>query len=155
MSIHTDIKNQIKEAMMAKDALRLTVVRGLSSSFTNELVATGRTPQDMLTDEEALTVIRRAVKQRKDSIDQFTKGGRADLADSEKAELDILEKYLPIMMSREDIKKIALAKKAELAVSGGAADKAKMGQFIGALMKDLKGKADGADVKAVVEEIFA
>ena len=154
MSIHTDIKNQIKEAMMAKDALRLTVVRGLSSSFTNELVATGRTPQDMLTDEEALTVIRRAVKQRKDSIDQFTKGGRADLADSEKAELDILEKYLPTMMSREEIQKIALAKKAELGMADGPMDKSKMGQFMGTLMKDLKGKADGADVKAVVEDMF-
>lgn len=151
MTLHEDIRGQIKEAMMAKDPVRLTTLRGLVSAFTNELVATQRKPQDILKDEEVLNVIRRAVKQRKDSVEQFTAGGRSDLADSEKAELVILEKFLPQLMSRDEIKKVAEAKKAEL----GVTDKAKVGMLMSAVMKELKGKADGADVKAVVDGLFS
>lgn len=149
MSLHATVKSQIKEAMLAKDAVRLSVVRGLVAAFTNELVAKGRKPQEELADDEALAVIRRAVKQRKDSIEQFTKGNRKDLADAETAELGVLEKYLPRMMTRDEIKKFVEAKRAAL----GAVDKSKLGQFMGAIMKELKGKADGAEVKGVVEEI--
>ncbi len=150
MTLQETIKSSLKEAMMAKDTVRTTVIKGLMSAFTNELVAIGRTPQSVLEDEEVLTVIRRNVKQRKDAIEQFTAGGRPDLADSEKAELAILETYLPAMMSKDDIRKIAEAKKAEL----GITDKSKLGMFVGTLMKELKGKADGSDVKEVVESLF-
>jgi uncharacterized protein YqeY len=148
--LHQQIKDQVKEAMLAKDAVRLTVVRGLLSAFTNELVATKRTPQEMLKDDEVIAVIRKATKQRKDSIEQFEKGGRPELADDEKKELAILETYLPQMMSKEEIKKVVEAKKAEM----GAVDKSKMGVFMGTVMKDLKGKADGTDVKEVIEALF-
>lgn len=150
MTLQETIKGSLKEAMMAKDAVKMTVIRGLMSGFTNELVALGRTPQDALTDDEVLAVIRRGVKQRKDAIEQFVAGGREDLADSEKAELALLEVYLPTMMSREEILKIAEAKKAEM----GITDKTKVGMLMSTIMKDLKGKADGADVKAVVEGLF-
>lgn len=150
MSIQSTMRDGIKEAMKAKDALRLTVLRGLVTSFTNESVAKGKTPQDELTDADAIAVIKRAVKQRKDSIDQFTKGNRLDLVENEAAELKILEAFLPQTMSKEDIKKIALAKKTEL----GVTDKAGMGKFMGALMKEFKGQADGMDVKEVVESLF-
>jgi len=150
MSIQQNMRDGIKSAMIAKDQVRLTVLRGLITSFTNESVAKGKTPQDELADEDAITVIKRAVKQRKDSIDQFTKGGRLDLVENENAELKILETFLPQSMSKEDIKKIAIAKKAEL----GVTDKAGMGKFMGALMKELKGQADGNDVKEVVESLF-
>ncbi len=150
MSIQKDIQGKIKEALIAKDSVRLTVLRGLVSAFTNELVATGKKPQDELADAGALAVIKRAVKQRKDSIDQFTKGNRLDLVVNEEAELKILETFLPQMMSREEIKKIAERKKTELNVT----DKAGMGKFMGVLMKEFKGQADGMDVKAVVEELF-
>ena len=149
MSIHTDIKNQIKDAMRARDAVRLNALRNLSAGLQTELIAK-KTTDTELKDDETLTVIRRLVKQRKDSIEQFTKGGRKDLADDEKAELDILETYLPQMMSQKDIKKIAETKKAEL----GVTDKTKTGALMSAIMKELKGKADGADVKAVVESLF-
>ncbi|MEI8061733.1 MAG: GatB/YqeY domain-containing protein [bacterium] len=151
MSLHEEIKGQIKEAMMAKDAVRLTTLRGLVSAFTNELVATQRKPQDFLNDEEVLAVIRRNVKQRKDSIEQFTSGGRPDLAESEQAELLVLEKFLPQMMSRDDIKAVVEAKKAELGID----DKSKQGLLMKAVMTELKGKADGSDVKAVVEGLFS
>ncbi|MCF7865052.1 MAG: GatB/YqeY domain-containing protein [Candidatus Pacebacteria bacterium] len=150
MTLQETIKGSLKEAMMAKDAVKITVIRGLMSGFTNELVALGRTPQDALSDDEVLAVIRRGVKQRKDAIEQFVAGGREDLADSEKAELALLEVYLPTMMSREEILKIAEAKKAEM----GITDKTKVGMLMSTIMKDLKGKADGADVKAVVEGLF-
>ncbi len=151
MSLQTQLKEEIKEAMKAKDQVRLGVLRGLVSACTNELVATKRMPTDELSDEEVLNLIRRAVKQRKDSIEQFTKGGRTDLAETEQAELAVLETYLPAQMSREEVLKIAEAKKAEL----GITDKSKAGQLMGMLMKELKGKADGDVVKSVVDELLA
>lgn len=151
MSLHEQIKSEIKQAMLAKDTVKLSVVRGMISAFTNELVAIGKMPQDFLTNEEVLKVIKRLSNQRKDSIEQFEKGGRPELADGERAELAILEKYLPTLMSRDEIKKIVIAKKDAL----GIIEKAKAGQLTGAVMKELAGKADGSDVKAVVDELFA
>ncbi len=150
MSIQLDIKAGIKDAMIKKEEIRLSVLRGLSSAFTNELVSQKRMPQEELSDEDAINVIRRALKQRKDSIEQFEKGGRPDLAEGEKAELAILETFLPKLMSKEEILVVVEAKKAEL----GEIDPAKIGIFIGAVMKELKGKADGADVKDVVESLL-
>lgn len=151
MTLHEQIKGEVKTAMLAKEAVRLSVVRGMLAAFTNELVATGKTPQDILGDEGALKVIKRLSNQRKDSIEQFEKGGRPELAESEKAELAFLDTYLPTLMSREEIMVVALAKKDAL----GVTDKSKAGQLTGAIMKDLAGKADGGDVKAVVDQLFA
>lgn len=150
MTLHEQIKAALKPAMMAKDAVRLSVIRGMMTAITNELVATGDMPQDTLSDDGVLKVIKRLANQRKDSIQQFIDGGRPELADGEKAELAILESYLPTLMSQEAIKPIAEAKKTEL----GITDKAKAGQLTGAIMKELAGKADGNDVKAVVDSLF-
>lgn len=150
MTIQETIKENIKVAMKARDEIRLSVMRGLSTAFTNELVATKRPPTEMLTDEEAIAVITRVAKQRKESINQFTAGGRPDLAESEERELAILQEFLPTMMSIEEIQKLAEAKKAEM----GITDASKKGMLVGALMKDLKGKADGGDVKNVVDALF-
>ncbi|MEK7135215.1 MAG: GatB/YqeY domain-containing protein [Patescibacteria group bacterium] len=149
MSLQTDIKAQMIEAMKAKEAVRLSVIRGLMASFTNELVAKGKMPQDELSDEDVLTVISRAVKQRKDSIEQFEKGGRADLADEEKVELAILQTYLPTQMTREEI--FAYVKQE---MSKGTFDISKRNQFMGLVMKELKGKADGTIVKEVVDSLL-
>lgn len=136
--------------MMAKDAVRLETLRAMSAAFTNELVSKGKKPNDVLPDEEALAVITRLAKQRKDSIEQFRKGNREDLVATEEAQLKILETYLPKLMEREEIVKIAEAKKSEL----GVEDPAKKGMLMSALMKDLKGKADGTTVKEVVDSLF-
>lgn len=149
--IYDQIKSELKDAMRAKDSVKLTTLRGLLAAFTNELVAQKKKPDEQVDDEMALAVIRRGVKQRKDAIEQFTKGGRPELADNEKAECAILDAYLPQMMSRDEIKKVAEAKKMEL----GVTDKSGIGKLTGAIMKELKGKADGADVKEVVDELFA
>ncbi len=148
MKIHETIKVQLLDAMRAKDTVRLNVIRGLLSSFSYELIAK-KSKDEFLDDESVLGVIRKSVKQHKDSIEQFEKGDRKDLAKKEKAELALLEVYLPQMMSKDDIKKIVKKKIA----SEGEIDKKKSGQFLGQLMKEFKGKADGADVKAVVDEL--
>ncbi len=149
MSIHKTIKDGIKDAMINKDAVRLTVLRGVQAAVMNEMIAK-KMSGDEMPDEQILDIIRRLVKQRKDSIEQFTKGGRLDLVDSEKAEMEILEKFLPQQMSREEIKKVVEAKKAE----AGEIDRTKLGQFMGSVMKELKGKADGMLVKEVIDEVF-
>jgi len=150
MNLHETIKSQIKEAMLARDTVRLEVLRGMTTAFTNDLVAKGRTPQEFLSDEEVIVVITRLAKQRKDSIEQFTKGGRMDLVAEEKAQLEVLEKYLPKLMERNEVETIAKAKQIEL----GITDPTKKGMLMSSLMKDLKGKADGMVVKEVVDSLF-
>ncbi len=150
MSLHQEIKDSLKDAMKAKDAVKLRTVRSMMTAFMNELVSNGKTPQDSLEDAETLTVIKRLSKQRKESILQFESNNRPELAEPEKEELVVLESYLPQMMSQDEIRPLAEAKKTEL----GVEDKAKMGILVGAIMKELAGKADGGDVKVVVESLF-
>lgn len=145
-----DLKEMMKDAMRAKDSVKLGVVRGLMSNCTNEAVTKGKGPDGVLTDEEVLTVVMRAAKQRKDSIQQFEAGGRPELAEGEKAELTILETMLPAQMSRDEIVAAATAKAQEM----GVTDKTKANMLMGTLMKDLKGKADGTLVKEVVDAMF-
>jgi len=150
MSLHENIRNQIKESMKAGDKIRLEVMRGLVTAFTNELVSKSRTPQEILSDEEALAVITRLSKQRKDSIEQFTKGGRMDLVEEESVQLAILNEYLPKLMEISEIEEIVKNKLSELEVK----DSTKKGMFMASVMKDLKGKADGSLVKEVVDKLF-
>jgi hypothetical protein len=150
MLLHEQVKGELKISLKAKQAVRLRVVRQLLTAFMNEMVATGRTPQDLLTDEETLAVIKRAAKQRKESITQYEAANRPELAAPEKEELAVLETYLPQLMSIKDITPIVVAKKAELGIN----DKSKMGLLVGAVMKELAGQADGSDVKLAVEATF-
>ena len=150
MPITKDIDTQIPEAMRAKDSARLLALRNLKAAFANELIALKHSTNDALTDDEALAVIKRSVKQRKDSIDQFRKAGREELVAAEEAELKILESYLPAQMPEAEVRKIAEAVKAKL----GVTVKAKLGQLIGAVLMETKGKADGGVVKKVVGSLF-
>jgi uncharacterized protein YqeY len=149
MSLFQTIQDEAKKAMLARDEFRLNTLRSVKAVFSNELI--NKPGKTELTDEEALAVIKRLVKQRKDSIDQFKKGNREDLVKVEEAELKILEVYLPQMMSQAEISKIAEKKKTELGIS----DKSKAGLLMSALMKELKGRADGGDVKVVVDKLFS
>ena len=156
---HQELKEAIKDAMRAKDAVRLSVLRGLSAAATNEAVTKGRKPDELLTDEELMTVIMRAAKQRKDSIEQFEKGGRPELAEGEKAELAVLETLLPAQMSREEVEAAVKAKAAEMGLldpdAPVGAGKSSANKLMGMLMKDLKGKADGNVVKDIVSTLFS
>ena len=161
MAIHETLKKSIPDALRAHDEVKLRTLRSLVTAMTNEVVAKKRKPDEYLSDDEALVVIKRAVNQHKDSIEQFTKASRIDLVEPEQAELAILEAYLPSMMSRDEILVIAKAKMAEMAkpTEGGSPGVANLGalrgKFTGALMKELNGKADGGDVKAVVDNLLS
>ena len=142
------IKASIKAAMIAKEMDKLQVLRLISAAFTNELVSQGHPPTDPLSDEDCMKVIKRLAKQRKDSIEQFTAGGRADLAEAELAELTIIEELLPAQMSEAEIEEKVKAKLASEPI-----DTTKKGIFVGQMMKELGGNADGALVKAVIDRL--
>lgn len=150
MGLHTQIKDEIGPALKAKDELRLTVLRSLLAAFTNEVVAKKRKPDEELSDDEALAVIARAAKQRKDSIEQFEKGNRADLVKQESQELTVIESYLPQMMAQDEIEKVVQAKKEAM----GIQDAAGKGKLMGAVMAELKGKADGKLVREILDSLL-
>jgi len=150
MSLHQTIKDEVKKSMIARDEIRTMTLRSVLAAYTNEII-TKKVAGDTLGDDDALAVIKRLVKQRKDSIDQFTKGGRPELAEAEVKEMKILETFLPASMPKDEIRKVAEAMKAKL----GVADKSGAGKLIGAISKELKGKAEGSDIKEVVDSLFA
>ncbi len=147
MTLQEKIKDATKASMIAKDSVRTMTLRGATAAFMTEAI-TKKVPE--LADADAVAVVKRLVKQRKDSIDQFTKGGRMDLVDNEKAELAVLEEFLPKTMPMAEVKKIAETVKTKMNFT----DKSKLGMLVGAVMKETKGMADGADVKAAVESLF-
>jgi len=139
----------MKTAMKARDDLRVQTLRGVIAACTNELVAKNLKPTDPVDDTMVQAILKRLGKQRKDSAEQFTKGNRPEMAQKELAELKIIEAYLPQQASREDIEKIARAKKEELNI-----DAAGKGKLMGIVMKELGGNADGGIVKEVVDSLF-
>lgn len=151
MTLHETLKAGIPDAMRAKDPVRLRTLRSLVTMMTNEVVAKKRKPDEFLTDDEALAVIKRAANQRKDSIEQFEAAGRSELAVPEKEELAVIESFLPEQMSTEEIEAVVKAKMAEMDIS----EKKDAGRFTGAVMQELKGRADGAAVKAVIDSLLA
>lgn len=155
--IQETVKNEMREAMREKNGSKVNALRSLMAAFTNALVEKRRLPSELIDDELAVSVVKKAIKQRKDSMEQFQKGGRNDLAVIEEEELNYIKKYLPASrlggpasLPAEEIKKLAEAKRIELGIS----DKSKIGLLVGAVVKELKGRADGAEVKEVVEKMF-
>ena len=150
MSLHTQIKGEVQNALKARDEVRLRTLRGLLAAFTNELVATKQKPGSVLSDKVVTEVISKDAKKRKDSFEQFIKGKRDDLAESEKLELAILETYLPDMMDRKAVESVVTTKQKELKIT----DVTQKGKLMGAVMQELKGKADGTLVKEVVDALL-
>ena len=144
------IRSDMTSAMKARDSLRVETLRGALSAFTNELVAKRLKPTEKLGDNDAVAVLKRLAKQRKEAAEQYGIGGRAELAEKENKELKILEEYLPQTASREDIEKVVRAKMAELKIF----DTSGAGKLTGAVMKELAGNADGSVVKEVIEQIM-
>jgi uncharacterized protein YqeY len=144
------IKSALKPAMLAKDSVRVGTIRMIMAAFTNELVTQGHPPTDPLSDADCMKVIKRLSKQRKDSIEQYTAAGRPELADDEKAELAVIEEFLPAQMSEADIEAKVKAK-----LVASPLDPTKKGQFVGLMMKELGDTADGAVVKAVIDRLTA
>lgn len=148
MSIKDQIMADLKTAMKNKDKDRLRVLRSLKSKLLEREISERKGGEGDITDEQSIEVLMKAAKQRRESIEQFEKGNRNDLADSEKQELEIIESYLPEMLSEDEIRDIAREKIEEL----GAENMADMGQVMGAMMNELKGKAEGSLVSKVVKE---
>ncbi len=148
MAIKDQIMADLKQAMKNKDKDRLRVLRSLKSNLLEREISERKEGEASLSDEQTIEVLMKAAKQRKESIDQFEKGDRADLADSEKEELEIIQSYLPEMLSEEEVRDIARDKIEEL----GAEDMSDMGQVMGVLMQELKGKAEGSVVSKVVKD---
>lgn len=145
------IRIDMTAAMKARDQLRLDTLRGALTAFTNELVAKSRKPTEELADNDAITVLKRLTKQRKDSAEQFERGGRPELAEKETKEMKILEEYIPAGAPKDEIEKVARAKMAAL----GITDASGAGKLMGAVMKEMAGRADGTDVKEVVAALLA
>jgi uncharacterized protein YqeY len=141
MAIAEDVNRAITEAMKAKDQARLVPLRMLKAAFMNREVEKGRA----LDENESRQVVASLVKQRRDSIDQFLKGGRKDLADKETAEIAILEGYLPPALDEADLERAVDAAVA----STGATSPKDMGKVMKAVMAGLAGKT--VDGKAVNE----
>jgi len=144
------IRADMTAAMKARDSLRLETLRGALSAFTNELVAKGKKPTEELDDKDVIAVLKRLAKQRKDSAEQFEKGGRTELAEKEKGELKIIGEYLPQMASHEEIEKAVREKM----IGIDASDKAAAGKLTGAVMKELGGNADGTLVKEIITSLL-
>ena len=147
-TMQEQIKAGIKVAMMARETDKLNTLRLVSAAFTNELVSQGRPPQEPLSDEDCMKVIKKMTKQRKDSIEQYTAASRPELAEEEQKELTILESFLPAQMSAEEIESKVKTKLAESPI-----DVTKKGQFVGMMMKELGSTADGALVKSVIDRL--
>ena len=145
------IREDMKTAMKARDNLKVQTLRGALAAFTNELVAKGKKPTDEVDDAMVVLVLKRLGKQRKDSAEQFEKGGRAELAAKEMAELAIIEEYLPQGASQQEIEKVAKEKMAML----GVTDASGIGKLTGVVMKEFAGRADGNDVKEVLQKLLS
>lgn len=142
MSLTEKIDADLAAAMKDGAHDRISVLRLLKNSLQIE----AKKLSTDLSDEDAIKVLGREAKQRKDSIDQYTKGGRSDLADAEAAELVIIEAYLPAQMSEDELGKLV----DKVIAESGATSTAQMGMVIGGVVKQAGGAADGAIVSKLV-----
>lgn len=148
MALKEQILDDLKAAMKARDKDRLQVLRSLKAKIQEKEIAERKDGEATITNEQAISVLMKAAKQRKESIAQFEEGNRPDLVDKEKAELAIIEEYLPKMMTEDEVRKVVTDKIAQL----GATGPQDMGKVMGPIMGLLKGKADGNIVSKVVKE---
>jgi len=147
MELKQKILADLKAAMKEGDTAKRDAIRMVDSMIKNAEIEKKK-KEEGLNDEEVREVIARAIKQRRDSVVQFEAGGRQDLADKEKKEIEILSVYMPAQMEEEEVRLVVK----EVIEQSGAVSKAEIGKVMGPLMGRLKGKADGSLVKKIVEE---
>ncbi len=140
------IMSDLKEAMKAKDAVALTTLRALKTALTNAAIDSGN-KDNIVSEQDAISLVRKQIKQRQDSIEQFESAGRPELAENEKAEVAVLEKYLPAALSLEEIQNIVSSAIQET----GATSRAEMGKVMGIVQEKAQGRADG---KTLSQEIM-
>jgi uncharacterized protein len=147
MSLKERIGEDIKTAMKAKDKIRLQTVRSIKKAILEKEVEVRPQGQDSLTAEQEIELLSQQAKQRRDSIEQFQNAGRDDLADKESQELAIIETYLPEQVSDSELEAII----DEIIANSGATSVKDLGKVMGPAMKQLKGKADGKKIQALVK----
>ena len=148
MAIVDEVTSQMKDAMRAKDALRLSVLRSMRAAFLNEMKRDGSAS---VSDAVCETLLRKLAKQRKESIEAFSKGGREEMADTERAELVVIEEFLPELADAAQTRVWVEAAIAET----GAREPKEMGKVMGALMKAHKPEIDGNLAREIVQELLA
>lgn len=147
MTLKQAILSDMKEAMKSGDVIKRDTLRMLDSMIKNTEIEKLK-KEEGLSDEEVQAVIARAVKQRRDSVEQYKAGGREDLAEKESKEIEILAAYMPAQLGEDKVREIVQAVIAETR----ATSKADMGKVMGQAMGRLKGQVDGNVVKKMVEE---
>lgn len=145
MSIKETLKSDLTEAIRSSDKVVSGTIRMVLTAITNEEVS-GKEAR-VLTDDEIITVLSREAKKRREAAEEFAKAGRTDKAADEKAEGEVIAKYLPAQLSEDDIKKLI----ADAVASTGASSPADMGKVMGAIKPKIAGKADGALVSSLVK----
>ncbi|PRS51519.1 GatB/YqeY domain-containing protein [Bacillus sp. MZGC1] len=145
MSLLEQLNTDMKLFMKNREKDKLVVIRMVKASLQNEAI---KLKKGSLTGDEELTVLSREIKQRKDSLHEFSKANRLDLVDKVQKEIDILDVYLPEQFSEEELQTIVKETIAET----GASSKADMGKVMSAIMPKVKGKADGAVINRLVSE---
>lgn len=148
MTLEETINNDIKTAMMAKDEAGLRAVRAIKSEIIKAKTEKGA--NGVISSEKEVQMLQKMVKQRRDSITEFEKANRTDLIEKEKAEVAIIEKYLPAMMSEDEVREIV---KQAIATTGATTQK-EMGKVMGVVSKQLAGKADNKLVADVVKSLL-
>ena len=147
MSLKEQIGEDIKAAMKAKDKVRLQTVRGIKKAILEKEVELRPKGQESLNNEQEIELLSQQAKQRRDSIEQYQNAGREDLAAQEQAELAIIQTYLPEQVSDEEVEAII----EQLIADTGATTLKDLGKVMGPAMKQLKGKADGKKIQALVK----
>ena len=150
MSLNDQLAEDLKRAMKAKDTVRLRTLRLLRSAFKEKEIAERHGGEAHLADDVYLAVLQKQAKQRRDAIEQFEKAGRDDLVATEREELDIIEAYLPKQLGDDEIRKVV----EEVVAATGASSMRDMGKVMGAVMQQLKGRADGRRINAVARELL-
>lgn len=141
------INNNLKEAMKSKESETVSVLRMLISAIKTKEIALRKGEEVSLNDEQVIEAIRSEIKKRNDSVSAYEQGGRQDLADKEKNEIKILEKYIPPSLSNEEIEKII---REEI----GAMEEKDFGRAMGKVMAKLKGKAEGGKISEIVKKVM-
>lgn len=148
MSLRARIDEDIKTAMKAKDKMRLETVRSIKKAILEKEVALRPQGKDSLNEEQEIELLAQQAKQRRDSIEQYQKASREDLAAKESQELAIIETYLPTQLSEAEVNTVV----DEIIATVGATSAKDLGKVMGTAMQQLKGKADGKKIQELVKK---
>ena len=151
MSLKEKIDLDLKNSMKSGDKTRLNAIRSIRASFLEKEVSIRVAGKGVLTDEQEIEVLVSLAKKRRDAIEQFTAGNRPDLAETDLAELTVIEEYLPEPVSDDDLRAIV----EDIVVKTGATSMKDIGKVMGQAMKALKGKADGTKVQEIVKSLLS